>query len=66
MSRVDEAMMQRALEAARGGRPSPNPHVGAVVARGEQVIAIGHHERAGEAHASAVRPRMKLYIERFS
>lgn len=43
--------MQRALEAARGGRPSPNPHVGAVVARGEQVIAIGHHERAGEAHA---------------
>src|SRR5688572_11834763 len=44
-------MMRMALKAARRGRPSPNPHVGAVIARGDQVVAIGHHERAGLAHA---------------
>lgn len=49
-SELDRRMMQRALRAAARGRPSPNPHVGAVVARGEQVIAVGHHVRAGADH----------------
>lgn len=40
-----------ALSVARRGRPSPNPHVGAVVARHGEIIAVGHHERAGLAHA---------------
>ncbi len=48
---LDRRMMDRALTAARRGRPSPNPHVGAVVAKGDRVISTGHHERAGLAHA---------------
>lgn len=45
--------MQRALAlAARGaGRTSPNPMVGCVVARGEEVLAEGYHEVVGGPHA---------------
>lgn len=47
--------MQMALElAARGkGRTSPNPMVGAVIVKGNKVIASGYHKRAGTAHAEA-------------
>lgn len=48
---LDARMMGRALDEAARGKPSPNPPVGAVVARGEEVVAVGHHERAGGAHA---------------
>ncbi len=49
---VDERLMRLALEAARRGRPSPNPHVGAVVAtEAGEVLGVGHHVRAGAAHA---------------
>lgn len=50
---VDERMMVRALQIAeRGrGRTSPNPVVGAVIARGEEVIAEGWHEYFGGSHA---------------
>lgn len=54
---LDRRMMARALEEARKGRPSPNPHVGALVARGETVIAVGHHARAGEDHAEVAALR---------
>ena len=49
----DEQIMRRALRlAARGrGNTSPNPMVGAVIARDGQEIASGFHARAGEAHA---------------
>lgn len=48
----DERLMRLAVEAARRGRPSPNPHVGAVVATAAgEVLGVGHHERAGAAHA---------------
>lgn len=48
----DARLMALAIDAARRGRPSPNPHVGAVISDDEgQVIASGHHERAGMAHA---------------
>jgi diaminohydroxyphosphoribosylaminopyrimidine deaminase/5-amino-6-(5-phosphoribosylamino)uracil reductase len=50
----DEAWMDRAIDLARGGRPSPNPHVGAVVVAGGQIIGEGRHERAGEDHAEIV------------
>jgi diaminohydroxyphosphoribosylaminopyrimidine deaminase/5-amino-6-(5-phosphoribosylamino)uracil reductase len=47
-------MMARALAAARKHRPSPNPRVGAVVARGDEVLGVGAHQCAGEAHAEIV------------
>ena len=52
--------MARALElAARGGGwVSPNPKVGAVVARGDRVIAEGWHARYGEEHAEAMALRL--------
>jgi diaminohydroxyphosphoribosylaminopyrimidine deaminase/5-amino-6-(5-phosphoribosylamino)uracil reductase len=53
-SDLDERMMDRALREARKGRTSPNPHVGAVVAHGTKIIAVGHHERCGGPHAEVV------------
>ncbi len=53
----DERWMRRALRAARRGRPSPNPHVGAVVVRDGRLVSVGHHERAGLAHAEVVALR---------
>ncbi|MBX3222868.1 MAG: bifunctional diaminohydroxyphosphoribosylaminopyrimidine deaminase/5-amino-6-(5-phosphoribosylamino)uracil reductase RibD [Labilithrix sp.] len=49
--------MDLALVHAKSGRPSPNPHVGAVVVKNNELVATGHHERAGTEHAetSAVR-----------
>lgn len=50
---LDETFMRRALAlAARGyGRTSPNPMVGAVLARDGQVLGEGWHRRAGQPHA---------------
>ena len=50
---TDTAHLTRAIELARNGvgQVKPNPVVGAVVARGEQVIGEGWHERYGAAHA---------------
>jgi diaminohydroxyphosphoribosylaminopyrimidine deaminase/5-amino-6-(5-phosphoribosylamino)uracil reductase len=47
----DEKWMLAALEEGRGGHPSPNPHVGALLVKNGAVIGKGHHERAGEMHA---------------
>lgn len=51
---TDRRMMSLALRNGARGRPSPNPHVGAVVALGERVISVGHHPKAGLAHAEVV------------
>lgn len=56
-ARLDRRMMDLALRAAVRGRPSPNPHVGALIARDAEVIAVGHHARAGEAHAEVAALR---------
>ncbi len=50
---TDKAHMGRAIElAGRGaGVVKPNPVVGAVIARGEEVLGEGWHERYGAAHA---------------
>jgi len=58
-SAFDEAAMRRALELAERGLYSthPNPRVGAVLARDEEIVGEGWHERAGEAHAEPIAVR---------
>jgi diaminohydroxyphosphoribosylaminopyrimidine deaminase/5-amino-6-(5-phosphoribosylamino)uracil reductase len=50
---VDKAHLARSIELASKGRGSvkPNPVVGAVIARGEEVLGEGWHEKYGGAHA---------------
>jgi diaminohydroxyphosphoribosylaminopyrimidine deaminase/5-amino-6-(5-phosphoribosylamino)uracil reductase len=50
---TDRAHLARAIElAAQGeGRVSPNPVVGAVVARGEEILGEGWHDEFGGRHA---------------
>ncbi len=50
---TDKDLMARALELAEGGRGkvSPNPLVGAVVARDGEVIGEGYHAALGRLHA---------------
>lgn len=60
LEELDARMMARAIKEARKGRPSPNPHVGAVIARGETIVAVGHHARAGEDHAEVAALKSAL------
>jgi diaminohydroxyphosphoribosylaminopyrimidine deaminase/5-amino-6-(5-phosphoribosylamino)uracil reductase len=50
---TDRAHLARAIELARKGTAAvkPNPVVGAVVARGEEILGEGWHEEFGGAHA---------------
>src|SRR5688572_25440844 len=52
----DHAMMRRALALAENGlnTTTPNPRVGCVITRDQQIVAEGWHERAGGPHAEAV------------
>ena len=52
-SPFDEAAMRRALELAARGLYStyPNPRVGAVLARDDEIVGEGWHETPGQAHA---------------
>ena len=53
VSGIDISFMQRALDLAElaRGRTSPNPTVGAVIVRDDDVIGEGYHRRAGADHA---------------
>lgn len=53
MKPVDKEYMELALNLARSavGQTSPNPCVGAVVVNDGQVVGMGAHLKAGEAHA---------------
>lgn len=56
-SGLDAQLLDKAIELAELGRPGarPNPVVGAVLARADgEIIAVGHHERRGMAHAERV------------
>ncbi|PIT24610.1 riboflavin biosynthesis protein RibD [Snodgrassella alvi] len=63
-SELDKKFMQTALELAWQGRfsTSPNPRVGCVITRGEQIVGEGFHVRAGQPHAEvhALRQAGKL------
>ena len=50
---ADLAHLERAIELAEGGRGqvSPNPLVGAVICREDDVIAEGYHHALGDPHA---------------
>ena len=52
-SATDRDFMKRALTlAARArGRTSPNPLVGAVIVRDDEIVGEGYHQRAGDLHA---------------
>jgi diaminohydroxyphosphoribosylaminopyrimidine deaminase/5-amino-6-(5-phosphoribosylamino)uracil reductase len=58
-SEFDNAMMRRALELAAKGMytTTPNPRVGCVVTRGEEIVGEGWHERAGAPHAEIMALR---------
>lgn len=69
----DEFFMRRALAQARlgWGNTHPNPLVGAVIVEGDEVVAEGHHAKAGEAHAEVnalrvlgrkARPGATMYV----
>jgi diaminohydroxyphosphoribosylaminopyrimidine deaminase/5-amino-6-(5-phosphoribosylamino)uracil reductase len=53
----DERWMDVALTQAKNGKPSPNPHVGAIVVKNGEVVASAHHERAGTDHAEVAALR---------
>ncbi len=57
LAELDKQMMERALKEAAKGRPSPNPHVGAVIAKGDDLVSVGHHARCGGPHAEVVAIR---------
>ncbi len=50
---TDADFMREALSEARKGigHTSPNPAVGAIIARGDRVLARGYHHAAGSPHA---------------
>jgi diaminohydroxyphosphoribosylaminopyrimidine deaminase / 5-amino-6-(5-phosphoribosylamino)uracil reductase len=58
-SAYDETAMRRALELAERGLFSthPNPRVGAVLVRDQEIVGEGWHARAGEAHAEPLAIR---------
>src|SRR3982750_2836675 len=52
---LDSELMRRALELGAGGDPTPNPHVGALIATADgRIIAEGVHQTAGHDHAEVV------------
>jgi diaminohydroxyphosphoribosylaminopyrimidine deaminase / 5-amino-6-(5-phosphoribosylamino)uracil reductase len=53
-----EPWMSLAIGEGRSGRPSPNPHVGALVVKEGKILARAHHARAGGEHAELAALRL--------
>ncbi|MCV5925773.1 bifunctional diaminohydroxyphosphoribosylaminopyrimidine deaminase/5-amino-6-(5-phosphoribosylamino)uracil reductase, partial [Escherichia coli] len=53
-------MMSRAIKLAKRGiyTTAPNPNVGCVIVRDEEIVGEGYHHRAGEPHAEVHAMRM--------
>ncbi len=55
MKDLDSELMLRALELGASGDPTPNPHVGALIADADgNILAEGFHEAAGLDHSVVV------------
>lgn len=54
---LDEQMMDRAVRLAAKGFPAPNPHVGCVITKGNEIIGEGFHDYAGGPHTEIVALR---------
>ena len=65
---TDEHYMQRALELAARGlyTTSPNPRVGCVIVRHQQIVGEGWHQQAGGPHAEVHAPELPLLRQRKS
>lgn len=46
--------MARAIELCHNGYPAPNPRVGCVIAKGDNIVGEGYHDHAGGPHAEVV------------
>jgi diaminohydroxyphosphoribosylaminopyrimidine deaminase / 5-amino-6-(5-phosphoribosylamino)uracil reductase len=57
MAELHAQMMARAIQLAKFGDPSPNPHVGCVVAKDDVILGEGFHETAGYDHAEVAALR---------
>jgi len=51
MNSQSEKYMQLALKLAALGNPSPNPYVGCVIVKNDEIIGKGYHRQAGAPHA---------------
>lgn len=54
MLETDRLWMAKCIELAKRGKTSPNPMVGAVIVKDNQVVGEGFHAQAGMPHAEAV------------
>lgn len=57
---LDTQMMSRAIQLARKGfyTTRPNPSVGCVIVKDNQIVGEGYHQKAGEPHAEVHALRM--------
>ena len=60
MSDKDQHYMQQAIELAKLGRftTTPNPNVGCVIVKHDQIIGKGYHFKAGQPHAEVYALKM--------